>query len=75
MSRVAFRKAKDEQIVNDGVNVTWLLKALRINIGRVGCRWSSHRNPFSSVELDPELAERAAWKDSTSHRQHHQTII
>lgn len=49
---ITFQKAKDEQIVND--SVISLLKALTINIDRVECRWSSHRNPFSSVKLGPE---------------------
>jgi hypothetical protein len=48
---VVFRKAKNEQIVNDAV--TSLLKALTINIDRVRRRWSSYRNLFSSVEPSP----------------------
>ncbi|KAJ5667874.1 uncharacterized protein N7477_006444 [Penicillium maclennaniae] len=49
---VVFQKAKDEQIVHEGVMS--LLRALTITIVDVRCRWTSHPNPFSSVELGPE---------------------
>ncbi|KAJ5667886.1 uncharacterized protein N7477_006456, partial [Penicillium maclennaniae] len=49
---VVFQKVKDEQIVHEGVMS--LLRALTITIVDVRCRWTSHPNPFSSVELGPE---------------------
>ncbi|OQD67330.1 hypothetical protein PENDEC_c039G03703 [Penicillium decumbens] len=49
---VVFQKAKDEQIVNEGINL--LLKTLTMNIDDVRCQWTSHRTPFTSVKLGPE---------------------